>query len=319
MDRHDYRFLLSEQGTLRQLIGRTSPGNAIGRLSLERRLREVEAALQSYEGCSARLDNARLVFRGRPVRGSHGIRADFGGRAIGAFAEAVTLTGSSQSQELSASGPVPHREDYQLLITATATGSFGFEIEDAAQQPALAGQSTPVAAAIAKVKSILEASTGSDEELADAIIDSDPRAVRAVRDFLETVASAGAVCALDFRNDVFKFHDNSQVARSAHRLSADNIRDDDVALNGQFLGFLPVGRRAEFLVSGAEADFLQTAIGTVIAGRVVPEVDETVAINEILQQEVHISARTRRVGSGRPRYVITGCQTPRGGATQIGE
>ena len=37
MNVHDYRFLLSEQKTLTQLINQTSPGNVIGRMSLESR------------------------------------------------------------------------------------------------------------------------------------------------------------------------------------------------------------------------------------------------------------------------------------------
>lgn len=307
---HNYRFLLTEQGTLRKLLDRTSPGNVIGRMSLERRLREVEAELESYAGFAPHLTNAHLTFRGPPVSGSYGIRADFGGKAANEFAEAVALVGSSQGRELSASGPIPNRGDYRLLITATATGSFGFEVEDAALQPARAGQSTPVADAIAGLKRILEASVGMDEELADAIAESDPRARRAVQDFLKTVADAGAVCALNFRNDVFSFRDNGQVRRNVQRLSEDNIRDDEVTLAGRFLGFLPHSRRAEFRVAGADADFLQESVGAVIAGRVEPAVDEAVAINEILQQEVSISARARRVVSGRPRFVITGCVPP---------
>ena len=307
---HDYRFLLSEQGTLRNLLAQTSPGNVLGRMSLERRLREVETELQSYAGFAPHLTNARLTFRGPPVSGNYGILADFGGKAANGFAEAVALVGSSQERELSASGPIPNRENYRLLITATATGSFGFEVEDAALRPPLAGQSTPVAAAIAGLKQILEASVGTDEELAEAVAGSDPRARRAVRDFLTTVADAGAVCALDFRNDVFRFRDNGQVRRSIQRLSEDNIRDDDVTLAGRFLGFLPHSRRAEFLVSGADADFLQESVGTVIAGPVEAAVDDAVAINEILQREVSISARARRVGSGHPRFLITGCVPP---------
>ena len=42
MNVHDYRFLLSEQGTLEKLISQTSPGNVIGRTSLQARLQQVE-------------------------------------------------------------------------------------------------------------------------------------------------------------------------------------------------------------------------------------------------------------------------------------
>ena len=203
-------------------------------------------------------------------------------------------------------GRVPHQEDYRLMITNTARGSFGFQFEEASQQPAFADESTPVEIAIAQVKEILEASVGTDEELSEAIADTDQRALGGIRNFLKIVADNGAVCSLEFGGDAFRFVNTDQVRRSEDRLSEDNIKEDDVTLTGYFEGFLPNSRRAEFHVEEADVDFLDEAIGTVISGKVEPEVDDVIGdINEILKQEVRIDAHTRRVGDGRPRYVIT--------------
>ena len=308
MNVHDYRFLLSEQGTLKNLISQSSPGNVIGRRSLEARLRQVEEELEAYEGFSSRLVNASLTFRGKPVVESRGIYADFGTEATNAFAESVTRVGAGWHSPLPPRGPIPNAAEYHLLITGTTTGSFGFQLEDAAQQPALEGQSTPVELAIKKVKEILEASVATDEELSDAIADTDRRALDSVQAFLKKMADSEATCALEFQGDEFRFRDAVQVRRSEKRLSNDNIQENEVALSGQFQGFLPHSRRAEFLLSATDADFLQDAIGTVVSGRVETAVDDTVNINEILNQEVTIDARTRRVGQGRPRYVITDCR-----------
>ncbi len=304
MNVQDYRFLLSEQGTLKKLISETSPGNVIGRMSLQARLRKVEEELKAYVGYSPRVVNARLTFRGRPVVGSRGIYADFGTDAANTFAESVTRIGAGWRSSLPASGRIPNAAEYQLLITGTATGSFGFQLEDAAQQPALEGQSTPVELAIKKVKEILEASVATDEELSEAIADTDRRALDSVQAFLKKMADSEAMCTLEFQGDEFRFRDPAQVRRSENRLSNDNIQENNVTLSGQFQGFLPNSRRAEFLLSATDADFLQEAIGTVVSGRVEPAVDDTVNINEILNQEATIVARTRRVGQGRARYVI---------------
>ena len=308
MNIHDYRFLLSERGTLKKMISESSHGNFLGRWSLEARLREVEKELEAYEGYSPRLVNARLTFQGKPVSGSRGINADFGADAAKAFAESVTLIGAGRRSPLPARGRIPNAAEYQLLITGTAVGSFGFQLEDAAQQPALEGQSTPVELAIKKVKEILKASTATDEELSDAIADTDRRALNSVQAFLKKMADSGAMCALEFQGDEFRFRDTAQVRSSESRLSNDNIQEDNVTLSGQFQGFLPNSRRAEFLLSATGADFLQDAIGTIVSGRVEPDVDVTVNINEILNTDATIEARTRRVGQGRPRYVITGCR-----------
>ncbi len=306
MNIHEHRFLLSERATLKKLISQADESDVIARMSFEARLQDVEEQLEAYEGLSSRLVNASLTFRGSPVVGSRGIDAAFGPDAVKSFANAVTLVGASDHAPLSPTGRVPHGEDYRLIITNTARGSFGFQVEEASQQPALEGQSTPVETAIARVKGILEASVGTDEELAEAIADTNQRALGGIRNFLKTVADSEAVCALAFQDDVFQFTNVTQVRRSENRLSEDNIKEDDVTLIGYFVGFLPNSRRAEFHIEEADVDFLKEAIGTVISGKVELEVDDVIGdINEILKQEVRIDAHTRRVGDGRPRYVIT--------------
>ena len=310
MSVHDYRFLLSEQKTLEKLISQTSPGNVIGRMSLQSRLKQVVEELKVYEGYSPRVGNARLTFRGRPVVESQGIYADFGTEAVKAFAESVTRIGASQRSHLllPISGRIPHRSEYQLLITGTATGSFGFQLEDAAGSPAFEGQSTPTELAIRKIIEILEASVGNDEELSEAIADTDRRALDSVQAFLKKMADDEAMCALEFQGDEFRFRDVAQVRRSENRLSNDNILENDVTLSGQFRGFLPNSRRAEFFLSATDSDFLQEVVGTVVSSRIEPAVDDTVSINEILNQDVTVEARTKRVGQGYCRYIITACQ-----------
>ena len=79
-------------------------------------------------------------------------------------------------------GVIPNREDYDLLITDTALGSFGFELEELHRGELLPSQS-PVEAAIDQAKSILEATVETDEALANAVSGTDPRALGAVRTF----------------------------------------------------------------------------------------------------------------------------------------
>lgn len=308
MNIHEYHFLLSEQATLLKLINQTSQSDVIGRMSLESRLHEIEKQLETYEGFSPRLIDAKLTFGGSPVVGSRGIQVDFGSEAVKAFADAVGLVGASRHGPLSPTGRVSHRDDYRLIITGTALGSFGFQIEDAAQQPTFQGEASPIEMAIAHVKGILEASIGTDEELADAIAETDSRALEGVRQFLRTVAGSDAVCALEFGGDVFRFRNVAQVRRSENRLSQENIQEDDVTLIGKFQGFLPNRRQAEFLVSASDAEFLSDSIGSVISGRVDPEVDEIIAINDFLNQNIKIYVHTRRVGTGRPRFLIKNCE-----------
>ena len=125
MSIREYRFLLSEQAELERLLERTAPESVISRMSLQDRLTEVHEELEAHgEASSAdrRPIAVRLTFRGKPVVGSHGIRADFGPDAVKSFAHAVELVGAAQHSELGTRGVVPNRENYQLLITDTTRG-----------------------------------------------------------------------------------------------------------------------------------------------------------------------------------------------------
>ena len=306
MNARDYRFLLAERATLRRLIDQTGAGEAIVRAGFQHRLRDVEAELAAYGERVSRLGGARLTFRGRPVAGDRGMTADSFSDSVGEFAKAVHYIGAGQRQTpLPLTGPVPYKEDYSLLVTGVARGSFGIRVEEEGRQAPLPGESTSVELAIEEFKSILEASVADDEQLANAIGEIDQRALGQVCAFLEKVADNTAVCALEFRGHEFSFQDTAQVRRSADRLSSDNVLEDDATIDGQFLGYFPHHPRAQFRIDNVGSDFLNPEIGQIITARVAPSVASTIDINSILNRDIRINVHTRRVNAGRPRYVIT--------------
>ena len=305
MNVHEYRFLLADRGALKRLISETRPDEVIERMSFEYRLSQVEEELKAYEGYSPEVVEAELTFRGKPVFGSRGGSANFLPNITQKFATAIHYIGASQKHmNLSQSGAVRDKKDYELMITDTALGSFGFRVEEASQQPSLLDVPTPVERAIDGFKSILEASVGSDSQLAEAIGDADIRAIKAVRYFLDDLAKEDAVCALEFKGDVFSFRDASQVKRSSDRLNQDNVREDEVEFSGRFQGFLPKSRRAEFLIEAVDDDSFSEHVKEVINCPVVPSPNDA-RINSVLDQTVRASLRARRVGTARPRFVIT--------------
>ena len=310
MNVRDYRFLLSEQAALEKLIGETSQENVIGRMSLENRLRDVVTQLEAYQGYSSDVIDARLTFSGEPVSGSRGIWMEFAGVASRTFQAAVIAVGVGNRSTLPPRGRIPNGDDCRLMITGTVPGSFGFQVEDASQQLRFIGESSPVELAIEQIQSILAASVGTDEQLTDAVADTDQRAISALSDFLKTVADGSAVCTLMFKDNEFRFRDTNQVRRSQKRLSRDIVAND-VILIGHFRGFLPDALQAEFHIKNTEdakAGFLAEKIGTVIRGKVESSVAEHININENLGREFRVHARTRRVGPVQPRFTFITCE-----------
>ena len=314
MNLQAYRYLLSQRGALNRLLAETGPDEVIVRKGLEHRLRQVETELKEYEGRSLEARDARLTFRGKPVSGVRGMSAQFFGDALNNFAKAVQYVGANQEiGRLPAKGPIPHKEDYEIAITGIARGSFGFQIEDAADGLPPEGQDTPVGGALNKIKAVLEASQDVeyaeyDGRLVEEIGNSDARALKAIEDFLRHIAKNEATFALEFRLDEVRFRDDAQVMRSADllKLIRDKVKDEgaDVFLAGHFHGYLPHNQRGEFYVSETYADFLSEIEGTVIAFGVDSALEDAEHINSNLYESVVVEAKVRPVGSGRPRFII---------------
>lgn len=287
--------LLAEKTSLQRMLASLSESSVIDRMSLEARKAEVEEALAAEPAPSREPVRARLTFRGKPIIGSHGMFAEFGAKAINAFADAVAAIGASQTTALGTRGALPNREEYQLLITGTALGSFGFELEEAPKDETPFPEMSLVDRAIEQTLKIMEASLGTDDELTEAIAEADPRAVEALRGFLKTLSDQEAVCALEFKEEVFRFADVGQVRRSESRLRQDNIHEEDKSLSGRFLGVLPHRRTFEFQVMDSEE---------VITGKVGKDIEDAAGINHALEHPLTIQLHTKRAGTGRPKYTL---------------
>jgi hypothetical protein len=295
MNVQEYTQLQAEQTALRRLLADIPSENLLERSGLEYRLEEVEQRL-ALAGTPGRGPvRAIITFRGRPVIDQHGIFAEFGTRATSLFTDAVAKVAAGLAGPLSAMGPVPNRGDSQLLITNTAVGSFGFELEE--YRPALLdfGQESPAGRALEMTRSLLESTLGSDDDLADSAAATDPRAVAAVREFLSLLASNEAVCAMEYGDRVVRFLGVGDVRRAMERLSQDNLHETELILYGEFQGVLPEGRRFEFRL---------TEDSEVIRGKIGLAIGDPDAINRHLHEPVRIQVLATQVGNGRPRYVL---------------
>ena len=303
------RQLRSELSELDSLLSKIPEEQVIDRMSLEGRRNRVVEALQGYEGVRTNIRPTLLTFKGSPVKERRGIFADFGSAIVGAFNSAIVAMGASASQELGSRGAIRNAEDFGLMITDVARGSFGFQLERASDQLVLVPDTDPVSAAIDRVITVIEATTLSDDELVAALAETDRRALGRIKDFLDTLVEHEATCAIKSDQNEFRFNDVDQVERSSSRLRDDNVIERDSIFGGKFIGYLPQSRDAEYLVNeinNEDAEFLGEIIGIVIKGKVDQTVPNADAINGFLGQTTSATVRVRRVGDSNPSFTFTG-------------
>ena len=295
MNQSEHLQLLGEKTTLMRMIAETPEEDVLDRASLSARLRAVEESMSQFDPDQRDPARVRLTFRGRPVIGSHGVLAEFGMKAVNGFAESVTAMAASLFAPLAAMGPIPNRDQHQLVITNTALGSFGFELEEHRTGQLMPGEGSAVAQALVRTQSLLRGTQGTDDELADSAAEADRRALDKVRAFLEVLADNEAVCTVQFGESIVSFGDVGQVRTSIERLSQENLREEPGELRGELQGVLPRARAFEFKLAGSSQ---------VIRGKIAPTVGDPDALNRDLHRQVVIKVMVTRVGSGRPRYTL---------------
>ncbi|WP_211453498.1 hypothetical protein [Collimonas antrihumi] len=293
---HEHLALSSEIKELESILASIPQENVIERLAFEERLASARTIFNSLSNDLQR-KKANLTFRGHPVFGSHGIAADFGTKAAGAFADAFAAVVAGLNESLGYMGPIPDKEKNQLLITGTAIGSFGFEFELPSQQDDLFPEPCKMELALEKMQELLRVSAeGSDDEVTELVEAIHPRAVKKVVEFLGYLAQQQAWCGLEFKDQFFRYQGIEQLQISVERLQEDNIHERDEEYTGEFQGILPNSRTFEFKLTDQRG---------ILKGNVDIAIEDPDLLNrEWLHKPVNLKLHVIQVGKGRPRFTL---------------
>ena len=277
-------YIQAEISQLQDILASISEDAVIERMGYEHRLNELTQKLARIAP-SVAAKTFNLTFKGAPVDGSSGIAASFASKATDLFSDAYD------------------KNKYGLFIKNIALGSFGFQFQLPVEDPDLLGD-TPVAEkAIHKIENIFRvAAEEDDENIADAIEEIPPRAIKKVYSFLEQLEKNKAWCGLSFGKHKFQFKNLEQLSQAALHLKEDNISEDEQSFNGTLLGVLPASKVFEFKISATDK---------IIKGKISPEFKDAASIHqEWLFKESTIDCKLVTVGQGTPRYTLIGIGEP---------
>ncbi|MFC6122202.1 hypothetical protein ACFPZP_14185 [Citrobacter bitternis] len=302
MNRTDYMFALSEREQLDHLLKGIPEGPSITRKSLEARLKNVEKVISEAQLRKHEPTHAILTFKGPTVIGTHGISASFGPKAVAFFNDAISYVASAFNGPLPSSGKVPDSQNNHLMITSAARGSFGFVLEEfRPDAPLDFDEQSSVSKALEKTQKILQSSLdNNDEELSEAIIDLDVRALEKLRNFINFLFENKTVFTLKNDGINVSFRDPNQLERTYLKLSSDNIKQDTVTESIIFLGTLPNKRQCEFVILG------DTDIKT---AKIDKSFEDPSLINKHLGTPATATFIKKTVGDGRPRYILINSPT----------
>lgn len=278
-------MLLSEMNELESLIASTSSKNVLGKMSFEARLENVREELKKIDENSPHAQKMSLTFKGKPVQKMHGILADFAAKATSAFADAFSAIAASLSVGLSDFGPFPNRNESRLLITGTARGSFGFELE---------GESEHSLEILKKIEDLLSFSVkdGTDDQITEVVDEISQRATKKIHEFLSFLDANEAWCSFQTERSGFSFSGYDMLKKSASRLKNENVSEDEKKVKGR-LFVLPNSRDFEIQPEGNE----------ILRGKI----DHSINTEELakkLPRDIEGTLRVVKVGVGRARNTL---------------
>lgn len=272
-------------------------GDIVGSHQFRKRIEQIHAEISALEEQEPTKASVALYFSGRPVLGTRGIAAEFAGRCLENYQDLVSKTfARREAGSLGERGPVPFRQNTEMMVTGVTHGSFGFILDEMTEQSSL--YETQLKQIVKEVSLTLEKfSADSDSEFLDFASEIDQRTVVSLRNFFQAMDSSSAT--LRIVEDIHELHlDSAAVRRARERSESATIDDEITSIPGTAIHVLPDHRSFEF----------RTLTGEVIFGKASPDAVEAY-LNAIAVQvnvansrmTAHMQVRTVHALNREPR------------------
>jgi len=238
------QFLQADLAQARQLLADgQAHGDPIAERQYGQRVLRLERELAELSHADAQEPiGVALFFGGRPVVGSHGIKAAFGTQAVGKFQKLISQRYAAvETGPLSSRGRVPMSDDTQLLVTDVVRGSFGFVLQGS--EPA--SGDAALKEVVDQVADTLSRMAAMDDALFDeASADVDNRQLGALQEFFKLLDDEGASLRVVEGDRDFELTTQA-VQRARQRTEAMTIEERLETLQGEIIGWAEHSLRFE--------------------------------------------------------------------------
>lgn len=291
------------------LASRSEKEDPIGYYQYASKKEELEELLAELDHKIVGHAELGVFFGGGPVLGSHGINADFAGKALEELQALITKRFSGEERgQLKQRGRIPLAEQSKMLVTDVARGSFGFILEEAGDTAEIT--ETPLRAVVEEVTDVLSRVGSEDEAIFDeAVAAFDERFLVSLRNFFVLLDDQSATMRV--------VNGNRDFLLDHHAVSLARNRVQDIQINErgeEFIGtiyLLPAARRFELetQVDGIPKTFIGSVsrqAAAQIAGQKDMDV-KPIDVRQISQHPWRVEILTRQIRERNraPRLVYT--------------
>lgn len=268
--------LAAQLAAVNAMLQTLPPNDHLGRIGFEARRDELLQQIQALGEVDERRAKVALFFGGNPVVGSVGIETTFGTSVMWSFQDMMTKVWSSfdEAQPLMQMGPIRDKQASQLHITSVVHGSFGFLLEELDDQSEPLFR-TPLSEAADRVTNyIISFADDNENAFTETVEALNPRVFNSIREFFGHMHGGNATFRI-VEGEVDKQFDHHAIEIAWKRAEGMKVDEQQVRIEGQLLGVIPVGRRFELQPAGG---------GPVVRGKISESFGETYVQNMSNQQ-----------------------------------
>lgn len=242
-----------------QLTIASQYGDIVGVSQFQKRIAQLNAEIEAISSSHLNHASVALYFSGEPVLGSRGIAAEFAGKCLENYQDLVSKLFARQERgELGERGRVPLRNQTSMMVTGVTHGSFGFILDEMSEQTEI--YDTQLKHTIKEVSELIESFSSTDElAFAESASQIDQRTLSSLHSFFKEMDTSNAT--LRIVEDLAELRlDEYAVSRGRLRAERSSISEDEMELNGVFIGMLPEHKTFE----------LRNADGDLVYGKATP-------------------------------------------------
>lgn len=211
---------------------------------LEEKLRDLK---EKFDDIPDDLKEAKvkLLFSGKAVVGSQGIKAKFITEAIKPFQELVkTQTALVRYGKVGKRGKSKNYKNSDLYLTALPIGSFGVELSQLSPTDFFAEEEISVA--IQQVMDLVEASVKSDQVFEEYLENIPSRNLNNLKTFLKKIDEEKSILKIESGEKVLDISEES-VHKAFERVNAATKEEEEIFENGILKGVFLVSAKFEFI------------------------------------------------------------------------
>jgi len=246
MGMHDTIQWIKAQLVASEGLLSTVENHPMMKFSIEKRIESLKEELSLLQNSNIEEPKLRLLFSGKSVYGSKGIKASFVSKTIYPIQELIkTQTAIIKSgNNIGKRGKVKKSAIAELYLTSLSTGSFGYELSMVKNEELFDVED--VSNAIKKVITVIEETSISDESFRKVIEDLPKRTLNNLKNFFQELANEGSILKIESGSKYVEISSDN-IKLSYARVSETEYKEKNITVKGIFKGILLDSGRFESL------------------------------------------------------------------------